>query len=158
MKTALRSSEYHRSYVRINLDAIRDNFDSLRKLLSPETKTMAIVKANAYGHGAVRVAKELEGRADYFAVAAMEEAMELRDSGITTPILILAYTSPCQFETLINNGITATIYNYDDAKMLSQTAEKLGRKALVHIGVDTGMSRIGFDDSEKSADIIYKVM
>lgn len=157
MKTAPRSSEYHRSYVRINLDAIRDNFDSLRKLLSPETKTMAIVKANAYGHGAVRVAKELEGRADYFAVAAMEEAMELRDSGITTPILILAYTSPCQFETLINNGITATIYNYDDAKMLSQTAEKLGRKALVHIGVDTGMSRIGFDDSEKSADIIENI-
>lgn len=157
MNTANRSSEYHRSFVRISLDAIRDNFDALKKLLSPETKTMAIVKANAYGHGAVRVAKELEGRADYFAVAAMEEAMELRENGIKKPILILAYTSPCQFETLINNGITATIYNYEDAKMLSQTAEKLGRKAIVHIGVDTGMSRIGFADNEESAETIADI-
>lgn len=72
MNTAYRSSEYHRSFVRINLDAIRDNFDALKKLLRPETGTMAIVKANAYGHGAVRVAKELESKADYFAVAALD--------------------------------------------------------------------------------------
>lgn len=157
MNTVTRSSEYHRSFVRISLDAIRENFDALKKLLSPETKTMAIVKANAYGHGAVRVAKELENRADYFAVAAMEEAMELRDSGIKTPILILAYTSPCQYETLIENNITATVYNYDDAKMLSETAEKLGKNAVVHIGVDTGMSRIGFFDSAESIDIIEKI-
>lgn len=157
MNTVPHSSEYHRSFVRINLDAIRSNFDALKKLLSPETKTMAIVKANAYGHGAVRVAKELESRADYFAVAAMEEAMELRESGIKKPILILAYTSPCQFETLINNTITATIYNFEDAKMLSQTAERLGKKAVVHIGVDTGMSRIGFADSEECAEIIEKI-
>lgn len=152
-----RSSEYHRSFVRISLDAIRANFDSLKKLLSPETKTMAIIKANAYGHGAVRVARELENKADYFAVAAMEEAMELRESGIKTPILILAYTSPCQYETLINNGITATVYNYEDAKMLSVTAQKLGKNAVVHIGVDTGMSRIGFADTEESAKTIESI-
>ncbi len=157
MNTEPRSSEYHRSFVRINLDAIKTNFDALKKLLSPETKTMAIVKANAYGHGSMRVAKELEGRADYFAVAAMEEAMELRDSGIKTPILILAYTSPSQYETLINNNIAATIYSYEDAKMLSETALKLGKKAVVHIGVDTGMSRIGFSDSEESAEIIENI-
>ncbi len=157
MNTIPRSSEYHRSFVRINLDAIRANFESLKKLLRPETKTMAIVKANAYGHGAVRVAKELENKADYFAVAAMEEAMELRENGISTPVLILAYTSPCQFEELINNGITATIYNFEDAKKLSQTAEKLGRKAVVHIGVDTGMSRIGFADTAESAEIIKSI-
>lgn len=157
MNTAYRSSEYHRSFVRISLDAIKDNFDALKKLLSPETKTMAIVKANAYGHGAVRVAKELESRADYFAVAALEEAMELRESGINNPILILAYTSPCQYETLIENKITATLYNYNEAKMLSETAERLGKKAVVHIGVDTGMSRIGFTDSEESAQIIESI-
>lgn len=157
MNTVSRSSEYHRSYVRINLDAIKSNFDALKKLLAPETKTMAIVKANAYGHGSVRVAKELEDRADYFAVAAMEEAMELRESGIKKPILILAYTSPSQYETLITNNIIATIYSFDDAEMLSQTAEKLGKKAVVHIGVDTGMSRIGFSDSAESADIIERI-
>ena len=157
MNNIPRSSEYHRSFVRINLDAIRANFDSLKKLLSPETKTMAIVKANAYGHGAVRVAKELEGKADYFAVAAMEEAMELRESGIKTPVLILAYTSPCQFEALINNGITATVYNFEDARMLSETAEKLGKKAVIHVGVDTGMSRIGFADTEESAETIKSI-
>ncbi|MBQ2841844.1 MAG: alanine racemase [Clostridia bacterium] len=157
MNTAYRSSEYHRSFVRINLDAIRDNFDALKKLLRPETGTMAIVKANAYGHGAVRVAKELESKADYFAVAALEEAMELRENGINNPILILAYTSPCQYETLIENNITATLYNYDEAKMLSETAERLGKKAVVHIGVDTGMSRIGFADSKESAQIVENI-
>ena len=157
MNTIPRSSEYHRSFVRISLDAIRDNFDALKKLISPETKTMAIVKANAYGHGAVRVAKELENKADYFAVAAMEEAMELRENGITTPVLILAYTSPCQFEELINNRITATIYNFEDAKRLSQTAEKLGKKASVHIAVDTGMGRIGFSDDENSAKTVETI-
>lgn len=157
MKTNHRSFEYHRSFVRINLSAIKDNFDALKSLIRPETKAMAIVKANAYGHGAVRVAKELEDRADYFAVAAMEEAMELRESGIKKPILILAYTSPCQFETLIDNGIIATIYNYEDAKKLSETAEKLGKKAVIHVAVDTGMSRIGFNDSEESAETIEKI-
>lgn len=157
MNTFPNSSEYHRSFVRINLDAIRSNFDALKKHLGNETKTMAIVKANAYGHGAARVANELESRADYFAVAAMEEAMELRDSGIKKPILILAYTSPCQFETLINKGITATIYNFENAKKLSETAEKLGKKAVVHIGVDTGMSRIGFADSEECAETVEKI-
>ena len=157
MNTISRSTEYHRSFVRINLDAIKANFDSLKKLLEPETKAMAIVKANAYGHGAVRVAAELENKADYFAVAAMEEAMELRDSGIKTPVLILAYTSPCQFETLINNDITATIYNFKDAELLSRTAASLGKKAVVHIGVDTGMSRIGFVDTKENADIIESI-
>ncbi len=157
MNTAHSSSEYHRSFVRINLDAISNNFDELKKLLKPETKTMAIVKANAYGHGAVRVAKELENRTDYFAVSAMEEAMELRENDICIPILILGYTNPHQFETLIKNKITATIYNYDDALLLSQTAVKLGKKAVVHIGVDTGMSRIGFPDRENSVEIIKDI-
>lgn len=157
MNTVHSSSEYHRSFVRINLDAISNNFDELKKLLKPETKTMAIVKANAYGHGAVRVAKELENRTDYFAVSAMEEAMELRENDICIPILILGYTNPHQFETLIKNKITATIYNYDDALLLSRTAVRLGKKAVVHIGVDTGMSRIGFPDRENSVGIIKDI-
>ena len=149
--------EYHRSFVRVSLDAIRQNFDALKSSLKPETKTMAIVKANAYGHGSVRVAKELENRADYFAVAAMEEAMELRENGIKNPILILAYTSPSQYEELINNNLITTIYSFEDAKLLSETAESLKKKAVIHVAVDTGMGRIGFSDCEESAEIVAKI-
>ena len=157
MRSKYNSLEYHRSFVRVDLSAIRSNFDALKEILAPETKTMAIVKANAYGHGSVRVAKELESRADYFAVAALEEAMELRDNGIKKPILILAYTSPSQYEELINNDIAATIYSLDEAKMLSETASKLGKKAVIHIAVDTGMGRIGFFDNEESVNVIEEI-
>ncbi|MBQ2847681.1 MAG: alanine racemase [Clostridia bacterium] len=151
------SLEYHRSFVRVNLAAIRSNFDALKRCLKPETKTMAIVKANGYGHGSVRVAKELKDQADYFAVAALEEAMELRENGIKNPILILAYTSPSQYEELINNNLITTIYSLDDAKMLSETAERLKKKAVIHVAVDTGMGRIGFSDCEKSAETIETI-
>lgn len=154
MKSKYSSLEYHRSFVRVDLSAIRSNFNALKGCLEPKIKTMAIVKANAYGHGSVRVAKELESSADYFAVAALEEAMELRENGIKTPILILAYTSPSQYEELINNDIITTIYSLDEAKMLSETAAKLGKKAVIHIAVDTGMGRIGFCDNEESVGII----
>ena len=157
MRSKYSSLEYHRSFVRVDLAAIRSNFDALKGILAPETKTMAIVKANAYGHGSVRVARELEGKADYFAVAALEEAMELRENGIKTPILILAYTSPSQYEELINNDIATTIYSFDEAKLLSVTAEKLGKKAVIHIAVDTGMGRIGFFDNEESIGTIEKI-
>lgn len=149
--------EYHRSFACIDLGAIKSNFDALKSCVAPGTKTMAVVKADAYGHGAVRVAKALENRADYFAVAVIEEALELRENGIKNPILILSYTSPYQFETLINNNLIAAIYNFEDAQTLSQTAVKLGRKAVVHLAVDTGMSRIGFSDSEESSEIIKKI-
>ena len=149
--------DYHRSFACIDLDAIKSNFDSLKSRVPSSVKTMAVVKANAYGHGAVRVAKALEKKADYFAVAVIEEAIELRDGGIKNPILILSYTSPHQFEALINNELIPSVYRYEDAEMLSQEASRLGKTAVVHIAVDTGMSRIGFKDSEKSADTVKKI-
>ena len=149
--------DYHRSFACIDLDAIKSNFDSLKSRVPSSVKTMAVVKANAYGHGAVRVAKALEKKADYFAVAVIEEAIELRDGGIKNPILILSYTSPYQFEALINNELIPSVYRYEDAEMLSQEASRLGKTAVVHIAVDTGMSRIGFKDSEKSADTVKKI-
>lgn len=149
--------DYHRSFACIDLDAIKSNFDSLKSRVPSSVKTMAVVKANAYGHGAVRVAKTLEKKADYFAVAVIEEAIELRDGGIKNPILILSYTSPYQFEALINNELIPSVYRYEDAEMLSQEACRLGKTAVIHIAVDTGMSRIGFKDSEKSADTVKKI-
>ena len=149
--------DYHRSFACIDLDAIKSNFDSLKSRVPSSVKTMAVVKANAYGHGAIRVAKALEKKADYFAVAVIEEAIELRDGGIKNPILILSYTSPYQFEALINNELIPSVYRYEDAEMLSQEACRLGKTAVIHIAVDTGMSRIGFKDSEKSADTVKKI-
>ncbi|MDD7193677.1 MAG: alanine racemase [Clostridiaceae bacterium] len=149
--------DYHRSFACIDLDAIKSNFDSLKSRVPSSVKTMAVVKANAYGHGAIRVAKALEKKADYFAVAVIEEAIELRNGGIKNPILILSYTSPYQFEALINNELIPSVYRYEDAEMLSQEACRLGKTAVIHIAVDTGMSRIGFKDSEKSADTVKKI-
>lgn len=152
-----KSLKYHRSFARIDLSAISDNFDALRECIPPQTKAMAIVKANAYGHGAVRVAKLLEDKADYFAVADIQEALELRENGIKNPILILSYTSSDHYEELIGNNITSTVYNLDDAKKLSQTAAFMNKKAYVHIAVDTGMNRIGLKDCEESVAIIEKI-
>lgn len=148
---------YRRSFACVDVGAIKNNFDELKKCLPASTKTMAVVKADAYGHGAVKVAKALENRADYFAVAVIDEALELRENGIKNPILILTYTSPYQFEELINNGFIPTVYSFSDAKRLSDTAVKLGKKVVIHIAVDTGMSRIGFADTQESVDVIKKI-
>ncbi len=148
---------YHRSFACVDVGAIKNNFDELKKCLPESTKTMAVVKADAYGHGSVKVAKALENRADYFAVAVIDEALELRESGIENPILILTYTSPYQFEELINNGLIPTVYKFSDAKRLSETAQKLQKKVVIHVAVDTGMSRIGFADTSESVEIIKKI-
>jgi len=157
MKKMHNSFEYHRSFACIDLTAIKENFDALKSLVTPETKVMAVMKADAYGHGAVRVAKTLESKADYFAVADIEEALELRENGIENPVLILSYTSLYQYEILINNNLIPTIYSLEDASRLSAVAVKLGKKCVVHIAVDTGMNRVGFVDSPESADIIEKI-
>lgn len=148
---------YYRSYASVNLASIRNNFDKLKACLAPETKTMAVVKADGYGHGSVAVAKTLEDRADYFAVADISEAKELRKNGIKTPILILSYTSPYQYEEMIELDVTATVYSLADAKDISETAVKLGKNAVIHVAVDTGMSRVGFKDCRESAEIIKAI-
>lgn len=89
---------YLRSYAEVSLEAIRHNVREVKKRIPEGVKLLAVVKANAYGHGAVPVAKALEDLADFYAVAMLEEAAELREAGITHPILILGYTSPSQYE------------------------------------------------------------
>ena len=152
-----KSLKYHRSFAKIDLTAIKENFIALKGCISDGTKTMAIVKANAYGHGAVRVAKLLENMADYFAVADIQEALELRENGIKNPILILSYTSSYHYEELVANNIISTIYSLEDARKLSQLAVEMNKNAVVHIAVDTGMNRIGFKDTDESADIIKRI-
>ncbi len=151
------NKEYYRTYAEISLDNIENNLNELKKKLKKDVLTLAIVKADAYGHGAVGVSKAIQDKVDYFGIAELMEAVELREAGVQKPILVLSYTSPYLYETLINNEITQTIFNYDDAVALSRVAVKLGKIARVHIAVDTGMSRIGFFCNTESVDIVRRI-
>lgn len=150
-------SKYHKNYASINLGAITHNLNQLKSCMGDGVMAMAVVKANAYGHGSVEVSNHIENEVDYFAVADLGEAIELRNGSIKKPILILSYTSPALYPELIDNNITATIYNYEEAAKLSSVAKASGKKAKIHIAVDTGMGRIGFPPDEKSADSVKKI-
>lgn len=142
----------------INLDHVRQNIRNIRKLLKPKTKICAVIKANAYGHGSVRLAKLYEEeRVDYFAVATASEALELRRFGIHTPILCLGFVSDEQFENIIRNDIDITIYSLEKARIFSQEAVAQGKKAKIHIKLDTGMSRIGYPCNEETVEEIKKI-
>ena len=143
-----------RTWVEINLDALGCNFDAVRNTLPENTKILAVVKANAYGHGAVGVAKFLEDKADYLAVAATDEALELRKNGVNCPILILGHIPYGDYDNIVKYNITPTISDYYEAELLSKAAVKAGVIAPLHIAVDTGMNRIGFPlNSESVKDI-----
>lgn len=148
---------YYRTFAKIDLDAIEHNFRELKALVNPDVKCCCVIKSDAYGHGAAEVAALLSGSADYFAVACIEEAVELRNAGIETPILILGYTSPMQYQTVLENNLTITLYDFEQAKQLSQVAVILGKKAKIHIAVDTGMGRIGFQPTAEDADIVKEI-
>ena len=150
-------SDYLRCWAEISLSAIGHNIEEVRKRLAPGVRLLAVIKADAYGHGAVRVGKYLEDRVDYFAVATLEEALELRENGIRLPILILGYTSPSQYEDLVAFDITQTIYSRETAELLNREAANQGKRAGIHIALDTGMTRIGFQVTEEDADVIAAI-
>ena len=147
--------KFDNSYVKIDLDVIARNFAAIQKKAG--VPVMAVVKADAYGHGAVQVARLLEGKCAFFGVSSMLEALELRQAGLTTPILILGHTPPAAFADAIRLGIRPAIFRYSDALALSEEAEKQGVKAPFHFSVDTGMSRIGFQATQEAADICAKI-
>lgn len=142
--------KYLRTYAKIDLEAINHNINEVKRKIEDNVKVMAVIKADGYGHGAIAIGGFLKDKVDYFGVATIEEAIELRQSGIDTPILILGYTSPKQYLDLIKYDITQTIYNLEMAENMSMCALKCKKKAKVHIALETGMNRIGFKISEKS--------
>ena len=141
--------------VKISLDAIERNFDAV--LEKAGVPVMAVVKADAYGHGAVQIARLLQDKCAFFGVSSMLEAMELRKAGLKNPILILGHTPTSAFYVAIEEGIRPTIFHYEDAEALSFAAQKLGKTAAFHFAVDTGMSRIGFQADAASADICVRI-
>ena len=137
------TKETRRTWAEIHLDRLAHNYRLLRER-APHSKFVGLVKANAYGHGAVPVAKKLEALgADYLAVACLDEAEQLRDAGIKCPILVLGYTPVEYTNELIDNDITQTVYSLEVAKGFSDAAMKLGKKLRCHLKADTGMSRLG---------------
>ena len=139
------------TYLKIDLDAIVHNFRVVREKAG--VPVMAVVKADAYGHGAVPVARVLAPLCAFFGVSSVSEALELRRSGIENPILVLGHTPVDAFTTVVSRNIRPTIFSKEDAVALSTEAQKQNKTARFHFAVDTGMSRIGFQATQESADI-----
>lgn len=134
-----------RTWAEVSLNNIEHNYRSIRKSLPEGTRFLGIVKADAYGHGAVEVAKRLERcGADYLAIACLDEALELRRSGVNMPILILGHTPPEYVRELLDNKLTQTVSCEAKAIEYSEAASSLGGSLKIHIKLDTGMSRLGY--------------
>lgn len=144
-------------WAEIDLDNIEYNMKNIKELVK-DKEVIGVIKADAYGHGAVEVAKVLsENGTSRFAVAIITEAIELREHGINLPIMILGYTPIEYAKDLIKYDIEQTVYDLEYAKELSNVALKLGKKAKIHIALDTGMGRIGFIPNENSLEEVLKI-
>ncbi len=150
--------EYHRLLAEINLDAIGNNIREIKKRIKAKTQLLAVVKADAYGHGAEEVAKVcLYNGADQLAVATCDEGVQIRQWSIQVPVLILGNTVEGQLETVVNYNLTQAVFRYETAKLMSDIAVRLNKTALVHIKIDTGMSRIGFLPNDESIEEIERI-
>ena len=149
-----------RVYARVDLDIIEENLNKIHNMTSPDTGIYAVVKADAYGHGADKVSTRLQ-KLDYvkgFCVATLEEGISLRESGISKKILILGYSFPEQYEELIKYDITPCIFRDDNINALNEVAKKLGKTVKVHVKVDTGMGRIGITPDEDGLAFVKKLL
>lgn len=145
-------------WAEINLDNLIHNIREIKKLLEPGTEYISVVKADGYGHGASEVAHVCTDEGiKWFAVAMLDEALELRNSGIKGSILILGYTPETEVEKIVSNGISQVCFNYSLAEAMSNAAVRLGKTAKIHIAVDTGMGRIGLNPDAESADLVLKI-
>lgn len=151
-------SKRKRFWAEIDMDAAEKNFNIIKSKLDPKTKVCCVVKANAYGHGAVYLSKLYERLgADFFAVSNIEEAMQLRNNGISTPILILGYTPASCASILAENDISQTVFSYSYARELSESATREGVSVKIHIKIDSGMGRIGFSCVHGTSEVSLRV-
>ncbi len=151
--------KYSRIRADIDLDAVLYNFENMKANIRPGCKITAVIKADGYGHGSVQIAELMEPY-DYmwgFAVAAADEAFRLRRAGIRKPIMLLGYTFDEFYEDLIRENVRICVFDYDTAVKVSDAAFTAKKKAIIHIALDTGMSRIGFRDNDASVAEIVKI-
>lgn len=153
-----REWEYSRVYAQIDLDAIRANLEQIGRQ-TKQTKVLAVVKCDGYGHGSVPIARAIEDMdiVGGYATATAEEALELRGAGIGKPILILGYTFPYAYEELIRRDVRMTVFREDTLGMLETAAQRVGKKAFLHVKVDTGMGRIGIRPCEESLAFLRRI-
>lgn len=150
---------YSRVYAKIDLDAVTYNMEQMKQRINGDTKIMAVIKSDGYGHGAIQVAEVLE-KYDYiwgFAVATLDEAVVLRTEGIQKPILVLGCIFPDQYLEMLDNHIRMNVYTEEMAKEISYMARREGKTAYLHIKLDTGMARLGFAVNEESIDAITRI-
>ena len=150
-----------RTWAEINLDQASQNYISLRERISPQSKVCCVVKANAYGHGAISMARLYERLgADYLAVSNIEEALQLRENGIVLPVLILGYTPEECASLLAEYRITQCVYSYEYGTRLADAAQRAGVQLKIHVKLDTGMGRVGFlarKDGVNELDAVLKI-
>ena len=148
-----------RVYAGINLSAVLHNLEEMHKNIDKDTKIVAVIKTDGYGHGALPIAKAIEN-VPYlwgYAVATADEAMALIDDGRKKPILILGISFAEQFDAIIRNDIRPCVCDFETARKLSEIAVAKNKICHIHIKIDTGMSRIGFQVNEETANIIYEI-
>ena len=156
----VREWDFQRGYIEVSLDNILNNMNQMKKHIADNTKILAVVKTDGYGHGSVPIARAIEGL-DYlfgYAVATAEEALELREAGIEKPILILSYSFPYAYPMFVEEEIRVTVFRYDMLKELGEIACSQGKEAIVHIKVDTGMGRIGITPDEAGVAFIKEAI
>lgn len=148
---------YSRVYETVDLDAVRHNMEAMKANLAEGTKMIGVVKCDGYGHGAVPVAIAIDPYVWGYAVATVEEAVILRKHGIKKPILVLGVVPYDGYDLLVEYDIASAVFQYKRALLLSETALKHGKKAVIHLVADTGMSRIGLGITEEAADEAVKI-
>jgi alanine racemase len=150
---------YDRAWAEINLEAVKYNIESIKKRIKHNTKIIAVIKTDGYGHGALPIARllEEENRVWGYAVATAEEALELRENNIKKPILILGYAFPYSYGDFILNDVRPVVFTYEMASELSKKALELGKICKIHIKLDTGMTRIGIRPSDEGLELIRQI-
>ena len=151
---------YDRAWAEIDLDVLQFNIESIKKSIDKKTKIIAVIKTDGYGHGASPIARILENEEQVwgYAVATAEEALSLREDRIRKPILILGYTFPYSYERMIQEEVRSTVFTYEAAKELSDTAVDVGKKCRIHLKIDTGMTRIGIHPDDEGVVLIGQIM
>jgi alanine racemase len=146
------------AYAEINLDNLIHNMREIKRLSIAETKVMAVIKADGYGHGATKIAQVLlDNGADALAVAVLDEAIELRQAGIIAPIFILGYTQPERSEEVVKYDLEQSIFSFESAEALSKAAKAQNKTVSVHVKIDTGMGRVGLQPDNESVEIIKEI-
>lgn len=148
---------YFRTQARIDLDAVEYNCSNVRAKLPDDCKLLGVIKADAYGHGAVELAHFLDEKCDFFGVACIEEAVELKKAGVKAPVLILGYVDSNVYDLVVKYDVRIPIFSMESAVALSNEAVRQGKTVPFHFCIDTGMSRIGFQVNEQSADMCKEI-